>query len=31
MTGMYVCAAFATINCVVFAFALKRKLFSRDD
>lgn len=30
MTGMYVCAAFATINCVVFAFALKKKLFIRD-
>ena len=28
--GLYVCALFATVNCVVFAFALKKKLFSRD-
>lgn len=27
--GLYICAAFATINCVVFAFALKKKLFQR--
>ena len=24
--GLYICAALATINCVVFAFALKKKL-----
>ena len=27
--GLYLCALFATINCVVFAFALKKKLFQR--